>query len=49
MAYLRRTCAICKENKLRDEYRVNQWRNRGSEARCIECQVTHGPFAPPQR
>ena len=32
--------------ELRDEYRVNQWRNRGSEARCIECQVTHGPFAP---
>ena len=38
MSYLKRFCEECGEHKRRDEYRVNQWRNCGPKARCLECQ-----------
>ena len=32
-----RVCAACDEDKDRDEFSRNQWANKGSSARCIDC------------
>eukprot|EP01049_Picozoa_sp_SAG25_P003320 SAG25_NODE_190_length_12277_cov_10.004927_10_plen_294_part_00 len=43
---LHRVCAICGRDKMKDEYTLNQWRNRGAEARCIDCS-RGGVIRPP--
>ena len=45
MSYLKRFCEECGMDKKRDEYKVNQWRNCGKKARCLDCQTKNGKTA----